>query len=82
MASLQSLLDVKIDRAFLEKHDEPVLVIHGTTDRTIPFSNSEQIVSMLPNATLIPIEGADHSYNTKEHEDAVIKSTVDFLMQN
>lgn len=80
LGSLQSLLDMKVDRAFLEKIETPILIIHGTADNDIPFSNSEQLVSMLPNAKLIAIDGADHSYRTKEHEGAVIEVTMDFLL--
>jgi len=80
LGSLQSLLDMKIDKAFLEKIETPILIIHGTEDNEIPFSNSEKLVSMLPNAKLVAIEGADHSYRTKEHEDVVTKTTMDFLL--
>lgn len=79
LGSLKSLLDIKVDRTFLEKIEIPILVIHGTADDTIPFSNSEQLVSMLPKAKLIAIDGADHSYRIKEYEDAVITATINFL---
>lgn len=79
LGTTSSLLDIQIDRTFLQQKENPTLIIHGTADENIPFSNSEQIVSMLPNASLVPIKGADHSYRDKEHETAVIKATVDFL---
>lgn len=79
LGTTSSLLDIQIDRTFLQQKENPTLIIHGTADENIPFSNSEQIVSMLPNASLVPIKGADHSYRDKEHETAVIKATVDFF---
>lgn len=79
LGSLNSLLDLQVDREYLENRDTPTLVIHGTADNIIPFLNSERLVPMLPNARLLPIEGADHSYNNKEHETVVIKATIDFL---
>lgn len=78
-STLSSLLDLRVDRAFLQQRDTPTLIVHGTADGTIPFSNSEKIVSMLPRAKLLPIEGADHSYSDKDHEKAVIEASVDFL---
>lgn len=79
LGTLRSLLDMQVDAAFLKQREMPILVIHGTADENIPFSNTEKIVSMLPNAKLIPIEGADHSYKDKEHEEAVIKASMEFL---
>lgn len=79
LGTVSSLLDIQIDRAFLQQKENPTLIVHGTADDNIPFLNSEQIVSMLPNANLIAIEGADHSYRNKEHEMAVIKATINFL---
>lgn len=79
LGTLHHLLDMRVDAAFLKEREMPMLIIHGTADNVIPFSNSEKIVSMLPNAKLVPIEGADHSYNDKEHEKAVIGATMEFL---
>jgi fermentation-respiration switch protein FrsA (DUF1100 family) len=74
-----SLFDIKVDRNFLKKVSIPILIIHGTADEAVPIANSEKIVSMLPHAKLVPIEGAGHSYERKDHENAVIKATMDFL---
>jgi fermentation-respiration switch protein FrsA (DUF1100 family) len=41
---------------------EPVLVAHGTADRTIGVSNGERLYALAPNpADLWIVEGADHS---------------------
>lgn len=79
LGSVPMLMDIKIDKDFLEKFFIPILIVHGTADDQIPFSNSEKIVTMLPEAQLIPIEGADHSYKNKAHEEMVVYATIDFL---
>jgi len=38
----------------------PVALVHGRDDRVIPFSVSEQLAQMLPNATLYPIDACGH----------------------
>lgn len=79
LGSLKSSLDLSVDREYLSSQETPVLVIHGTADNVVPFSNSERIVSLLRHARLVSVEGADHSYTSKEHETLVIKETIDFL---
>jgi pimeloyl-ACP methyl ester carboxylesterase len=39
---------------------QPALVIHGTADRIVPFSNAEFAAVTIPNAQLIRIPGAGH----------------------
>ena len=43
----------------------PFLIIHGTKDRTVPFSQSEELYDVLDKAgcdvTLLALEGADHA---------------------
>jgi pimeloyl-ACP methyl ester carboxylesterase len=46
----------------LKELNKPVLLIHGTEDESVPFANAERLKSWLPNATLIPIEGANHTF--------------------
>jgi pimeloyl-ACP methyl ester carboxylesterase len=46
----------------LKELNKPVLIIHGTQDESVPFANAERLQSWLPNATLIPIEGANHTF--------------------
>ncbi len=64
--------------------DIPVLLIHGTCDRLVPFSMSEEIASSNPDrVTLVAIEGAGHamSYMTDREKytqavRAFVRSTV------
>lgn len=40
---------------------EPVLLIHGTKDRFIPYEMSVKLNILFPNSELIPINNADHA---------------------
>jgi len=47
----------------------PTLILHGTEDAITPLSSAQYLQSHLPNATLVPIEGAGHALpitNAKE----------------
>ncbi|MEZ6045928.1 MAG: alpha/beta hydrolase [Planctomycetaceae bacterium] len=48
----------------ISKDDPPLLVLHGTEDKTVPFNQSERIVEVYQEAGLpvefIPLEGAGH----------------------
>ncbi len=79
LKDVSSLFEIKLNKQDLENFKTPTLVIHGTNDDNIPLSNSEVLISMLPEAKIVKIEGADHSYRNKDHESAVIKETVNFL---
>lgn len=82
LGNLSSMLDLRVDRTFLQGIESPVLIVHGTADKNIPFSNSENLASMLPRVTLLPVEGADHSYRDKNHETSLINATIKFLVTN
>jgi malonyl-ACP O-methyltransferase BioC len=38
-----------------------IILLHGEKDKIIPFSKSEEIISLLPNAEIHEIEGAGHA---------------------
>ncbi len=38
----------------------PALVLHCKDDARVPFHQSEQIAALIPNATLVPLEGRNH----------------------
>ena len=44
----------------LQRVKAPVLLVHGTADANVPYSQSVAVAEMLTNATLHTIEGADH----------------------
>jgi non-heme chloroperoxidase len=49
-------------RGDLPKIDVPVLVMHGTEDRILPFeSTAKRLPALVANLTLIPVEGGPHN---------------------
>ncbi|MEP7319389.1 MAG: alpha/beta hydrolase [Panacibacter sp.] len=65
---------------YLKKVKAPVTIFHGTSDGTIPFSNSAELKSesLKPGDELIEVEGADHN-NLYDFE--VVKKSLDSLLQ-
>ncbi len=59
----------------------PVLIIHGTADRIVPFRYGQDAADPekgFPRAELIPIPGADHGFIGKDFETAA-ESALAFL---
>ena len=59
----------------------PALIIHGTDDINVPFSQSQALASAMPDARLHPIEGGDH-FMPASHADELrdlIESFLDML---
>jgi proline iminopeptidase len=52
-------LDVRADDA--SKVTAPVLIVHGTKDRSAPHGGATEWAALLPNARLLAIEGAGHA---------------------
>lgn len=50
---------------FIDAHDPPILLVHGTKDEIVPFAQAKELISLCreknANANLISIKGADHS---------------------
>ncbi|WP_369252750.1 alpha/beta hydrolase fold domain-containing protein [Geodermatophilus amargosae] len=63
----------------------PFLLVHGTTDRLVPFSQSEQLHAALTavgaESRLVPVEGAEHVFAGCDDIDAVVRLTVDHLAE-
>jgi alpha-beta hydrolase superfamily lysophospholipase len=56
-----SLVPFRFDnRAALRKTTAPVLVVHGTEDRLVPFAHAEALARVRPGITLLAERGADH----------------------
>lgn len=61
------------------KIDVPVLVLHGTDDRILPFgATSARLPALIVDCTLIPVEGGPHNIGWT-HPDEVNKALVAFL---
>ena len=60
------------------EHPRPVLVIWGKQDNTVPFEESEWLMTMLKHGRLVPIESAGHLPQW-EQPDAVHSQLIEFL---
>ena len=49
-----------ISRLPLDRINAPILVIHGTADRVVPFAHAKRVADEAPNAELFAIEGGEH----------------------
>ncbi|WP_127587933.1 alpha/beta hydrolase [Paenibacillus koleovorans] len=49
-------------RYITDAFSTPYLIIHGTRDEIVPYSQAELLYEAIPNATLVRIKGGDHDY--------------------
>jgi len=49
-----------LDDFSLAEVTAPVLVIHGSADRVVPFAHAERVARQAPRAELFAVEGGDH----------------------
>ena len=69
-------------RADLPKIDVPVLVVHGTEDRILPFeSTAKRLPDLVPNLKLIPVEGGPHNIGWTHPEESN-KALLGFLAED
>jgi non-heme chloroperoxidase len=68
-------------RADLPKIDVPVLVMHGTADRILPFEvTAARLPTLIADCTVVPIEGGPHNIGWT-FPDEVNKALLAFLRQ-
>jgi non-heme chloroperoxidase len=68
-------------RADLPKIDVPVLVMHGTEDRILPFdSTAARLPALIADCTLVPVEGGPHNI-AWTHGDEVNAALLAFLSE-
>jgi non-heme chloroperoxidase len=66
-------------RADLPKIDVPVLVVHGTEDRILPFdSTAARLPALIADCTLVSVEGGPHNIGWT-HPDEVNAALLAFL---
>lgn len=76
---LLSLPEVK-PLAALSSYHGPALIVHGTKDPTVPPQHAEMFAQTLGDrATLVWVEGADHTFNAHVWERFVIQTTCRWL---
>jgi non-heme chloroperoxidase len=69
-------------RADLPKIDVPMLVMHGTEDRILPFeATAKRLPDLVSNLKLIPVEGGPHNIGWT-FPDEVNKGLLDFLAED
>jgi pimeloyl-ACP methyl ester carboxylesterase len=57
----------------------PILIIHGTNDQTVDYSESRKAVKEFPNAELVTVEGADHHLGVNGDWSISLNALIDFL---
>jgi non-heme chloroperoxidase len=63
----------------LAKIDIPMLVVHGTEDRILPFdATAKRLPALVDGLTLIPVEGGPHNI-CWTHPEVVNKALLDFI---
>ncbi len=66
-------------RADLPKIDVPVLVVHGTDDRILPFSaTAARLPALIADCTLVPVEGGPHNI-AWTHPEEVNAALLEFI---
>jgi non-heme chloroperoxidase len=66
-------------RADLAKIDVPVLVVHGTEDRILPFeATAARLPTLITDCTLVPVEGGPHNIGWT-HPEEVNRALLTFI---
>ncbi len=72
----------KVSFSNLKDIRSPTLVIHGTVDKDVSFSNAEFSVSSIPNAKLYRLDNVGHVLWLGEHVSQMNSELVDFLKKS
>ena len=66
-------------RADLPKIDVPMLVLHGTADRILPFeATAKRLPDLVANLRLVPVDGGPHNIGWT-HPEECSKALLEFL---
>jgi pimeloyl-ACP methyl ester carboxylesterase len=55
---------------------EPILVIHGTADPMFPLEHGRALAAEIPNATLLPLQGAGHGVD-RDDWDVIVRAIIE-----
>ena len=83
-----------IDRAFYDdalEHDvvsavrvirAPLLVIHGTQDDVVPFTDADDIAAAANNVSLHLVDGADHPFSQEHYLEPMLGEVTEFFVKH
>lgn len=76
-----AVLDSLIHNTFLaaSKIEAPVRIVHGTKDTAVPIRHSRDLVRLMPNASILELEGADHWYADGDQWQIMANDLVQFM---
>jgi len=75
----QDAVSVNIDQ-ILPLIKTTVFIVHGNQDEIVPVEQSIKTASLLRDARLEIIEGADHIYSKPQHFDSMIELISEFII--
>lgn len=56
----------------------PAMVVHGTADAIVPVAYGQRYGELLPGATFVPVEGADHGWSSVPLRAELLRRLVAF----
>ncbi len=62
----------------MKKYDGPVIIYHGTRDEMVPLSYSKRAIENFPDAQLVTLKGAGHSFGYA-YSSLVEKSIIEHI---
>jgi non-heme chloroperoxidase len=69
-------------RADLPNIDVPMLVVHGTEDRILPYeSTAKRLPDLVADLRLVPVEGGPHNIGWT-HPEECNKALLEFLAED
>lgn len=79
LSKIENLKEIKLSPDFLSLDSAKLCFIHGTEDTVIPISTSRAFALANPNAHIVEVKDADHSFKTPESEQKLNEATGQFL---
>jgi pimeloyl-ACP methyl ester carboxylesterase len=61
-AQANAVADYSVDKGLIAALDLPTLVMHGTSDATVPYTAGQEIAATIPGARLVTFEDIGHNY--------------------